>query len=66
MFWFKLNKKLQSITEHFTVKKVLEFLKHYVLGLFKKIDDHNLFLSGAGIAFSLFLGMIPFILLIFS
>jgi len=66
MFWFNLNKKLNSITEHFTFKKVLEFLKHYVLGLFKRIDDHNLFLSGAGIAFSLFLGMIPFILLIFS
>lgn len=30
------------------------------------MDQHNLFFAGAGISFSLFLGMIPFILLIFS
>jgi membrane protein len=30
------------------------------------MDEHNLFFAGAGISFSLFLGMIPFILLVFS
>ncbi len=30
------------------------------------MDQHNLFFAGAGISFSLLLGMIPFILLIFS
>lgn len=47
-------------------KKIIGFLRYYLIGLYHRIDDHNLFLSGAGIAYSLFLGLIPLILLIFS
>ena len=37
-----------------------------IFGLFKRIDDHNILFSGAGISFSLFIGVIPLILLVFS
>lgn len=47
-------------------RKTFGFLKYYLIGLFHRIDEHNLFLSGAGIAYSLFLGLIPLILFIFS
>lgn len=43
-----------------------EFLKYYLKGLLQKSDEHHLFLSGAGIAFSLLLSFIPFILVVFS
>ncbi len=45
---------------------VLKVLKYYLSGLYHRIEEHNLFLSGAGIAYSLLLSMIPLILLIFS
>lgn len=47
-------------------RKVLDFLNHYVVGLFKRIDEHHIFLSGGGIAFSLILSIIPILLLVFA
>lgn len=47
-------------------RKVLAFLNHYVIGLFKRIDEHHIFLSGGGIAFSLILSTIPILLLVFA
>jgi membrane protein len=49
-----------------TLKKILKFLDHYFLGIFRRLDDHHVFLGAAAIAFSLFLSMIPFVLIMFA
>ena len=49
-----------------TIKRILFFLKYYIGGLLKRIDKNHIFLSGGGIAFSLIISLIPFILLIFG
>jgi len=66
IFQFKYLKWIGSVISLSTYRKIIDFLKHYVLGLFKKMDENNTFFAGGGIAFSLFLGIIPFILLVFS
>ncbi len=66
MLQFKILKKIRSIIPHNILKEIAGFFKHYFGGLIKRIDEHNLFFSAAGISYSLFLGMIPFILLVFS
>lgn len=66
MMQFKILKKIRSVIPHCALKNFFEFLKHYFGGLVKRIDEHNLFFAAAGISYSLFLGMIPFILLMFS
>ena len=43
-----------------------EFWAYYLGGIFRRFDEHHLFLMGAGIAFSLLLSFIPFILVMFS
>lgn len=47
-------------------RKFLSFLNHYFIGLFRRIDEHHIFLSGGGIAFSLILSTIPILLLVFA
>lgn len=47
-------------------RKLLAFLSHYIIGLFKRIDNHHIFLTGGGIAFSLILSTIPILLLVFA
>jgi membrane protein len=49
-----------------TAYEIKGFLKHYLGGLYKRADEHHVFLFGSGIAFSLFLCIIPFVLIIFS
>lgn len=46
--------------------EIKNFLKHYLGGLYKRADEHHIFLFGGGLAFSLFLCIIPFVLIIFS
>ncbi|MCX6829853.1 MAG: YihY/virulence factor BrkB family protein [candidate division Zixibacteria bacterium] len=48
------------------LKYILEFLRHYFGGLYQRIDQHHLFLLSGGLAFSLFVCIIPFVLIIFS
>lgn len=55
-----INKKKPSI------KDVKIFLKHYFGGLYDRTDKNHLFLIGGGLAFSILICMIPFILIIFS
>lgn len=62
----KIIKKITSYISLDTVKKIIDFADHYIIELFRRMDKHNLFLAAGGISFSLFLGIIPFILLIFS
>lgn len=66
MLKFKIFKKIGSVIPIPVFRKLIEFLKHYFVGLFKRIDEHNLLFAGAGISYSLFLGLIPLILLVFS
>ena len=62
----KNPEKNSSHIKHNFFKEVAEFFRHYFGGLLRRIDEHNLFLSAAGISYSLLLGMIPFVLLVFS
>jgi len=63
---FNFLNKISSIISLTTAKKLIDFINHYVIELFRRMEKHNLFLAAGGISFSLFLGIIPFILLIFS
>lgn len=47
-------------------KEVKAFFKHYFAGIYNRADEDHIFLFGSGLAFSLFLCIIPFILIIFS
>jgi membrane protein len=49
-----------------SIKKVKSFIKHYFGGLYNRTDDHHIFLLGGGLAFSLFVCIIPFVLIIFA
>jgi membrane protein len=66
MLRIKFIKKIGSVISLSTYRKIIGFIRYYILGLFKRMDENNLFFAGAGISFSLFLGMIPFILFAFS
>ncbi len=62
-------KLLRFISHHISLisfKKILAFFKHYLGGLYYRTDEHHIFLSGGGLAFSIFLCIIPFIFIIFS
>src|SRR3989304_6716291 len=47
-------------------RKIKKFSKHYFGGLYKCFDDHHVFLLAGGLAFSLFVCIIPFVLIIFA
>ncbi len=46
-------------------KKFKDFIKHYIGGLINRIDEHHVFLLAGGLAFSLFVCIIPFFLIMF-
>lgn len=46
------------------VHKVWDFIKYYALGLYNNFNDHHLFLFAGGLAFSLFICIIPITLLL--
>lgn len=48
------------------VKYLKKFAKHYFGGLYNRTDRHHIFLLAGGLAFSLFVCIIPLILIIFS
>lgn len=64
---YKLFRKLR-FTLHLipAFKKLKGFSKHYFGGLYNRIDNHHVFLLAGGLAFSLFVCIVPFILIIFS
>lgn len=55
-----------SINQIRIIKKLRSFSRHYFVGLYNRIDDHHIFLLGGGLAFSLFVCIIPFVLIIFA
>lgn len=63
---FKTFRFISRYIQPGTLKRILHFFGYYLGGLLKRIDKHHIFLSGGGIAFSLILSLIPFILLLFG
>jgi len=45
--------------------RIKQFLNHYLGGLYKRADEHHIFLLGGSLAFSLFVCTIPLVLVIF-
>lgn len=43
-----------------------KLMPHYFWGLYYRMDEHHIFLYSGGLAFSLFVCIIPFVLIIFS
>ena len=44
---------------------IKRFLHHYLWELFNRIGENHLFLLAGGLAFSLFVCIVPFVLIIF-
>ncbi len=63
---FKLLRWITSRIPVPTYRKFVEFFKHYSGQIWKRMDEHHIFLSGGGIAFSLLLSFIPLILVMLS
>jgi membrane protein len=64
---YKTFRKLRFILNLIpSFRKIKEFSKHYFGGLYKSFDDHHVFLLAGGLAFSLFVCIIPFVLIIFA
>lgn len=40
--------------------------KYYLVGLYRRIDDHHVFLLAGGLAFSLYVTIIPLVLIVFA
>ena len=59
----KLVKRLQLLSSWHTY---WDFLKHYVGGMYHRSDEHHIFLLAGGLAFSLFVCIVPLVLIIFS
>ena len=63
---FKLLRLISNYISLDTLRRFLDFLKHYFGGLFRRLDEHHIFLSAAGFAFSIIISIIPLTLILFS
>jgi len=63
---FKLARILRKYVSKERAKLIFAFLKHYVGGTFSRMEKNHLFLSAAGIAYSIILSVIPLVLIVFS
>jgi membrane protein len=59
----RLIGKLEKLWKPKTYK---EFFAYYFGGLYNRADDHHIFLLASGLAFSLFVCIVPLVLIIFS
>jgi len=48
------------------LKAVWSFLAHYIGGLYRRADEHHIFLLSGGLSFSVFVCIVPFVLIIFA
>ncbi|HRI45928.1 MAG: YihY/virulence factor BrkB family protein [Ignavibacteriaceae bacterium] len=48
-----------------TITKIKEWSRHYLVGIYDRTDQHHIFLMGGGLAFSIFVCIIPFVLIVF-
>ena len=62
---FRLLRILNKLISPKGFRKTSDFLKHYFGGLYSAFDQHHIFLWAAGLSFSLFISMIPMVLLLF-
>lgn len=62
---FRLLRLLNNIISPDKLRRLLNFLSYYFGGLFRSFDNHHVFLYAAGLAFSVFISMIPLVLLLF-
>lgn len=63
---FQIFRRLLTYVNIKQLRFFFESIKYYSIGLWKRIELDHLFLSAGGIAFSLILSMIPFILVVFA
>ncbi|MGE5351619.1 MAG: YihY/virulence factor BrkB family protein [Acidobacteriota bacterium] len=63
---FKTLQKLRALPGLQKNHSFRKFVSHYFWGLYYRIDEHHVFLYSSGLAFSLFLCIVPFVLIIFS
>ncbi len=62
-----LQRKIRTVLRHKpSYKKFKEYFDHYGKGLMSRIDEHHVFLLAGGLAFSLFVCIIPFFLIMFA
>ncbi len=58
------------LSKNFAFRKqldyVMKWIRHFGGGLYHRVDDHHIFLLAGGLAFSLFICIIPMVLIIFS
>ncbi|MGE5681551.1 MAG: YihY/virulence factor BrkB family protein [Bacillota bacterium] len=66
MLQFSYLNKIKAHIEKPRYSRLRSFLTHYGMGLYDRIDEHHVFLNGGGLAFSLFVCIVPFVLIIFS
>ncbi len=48
------------------IRSVLRFFDHYFVGIFRRVGQHHVLLLGGGLAFSIFICVVPFVLILFS
>ncbi len=63
---FKIFRTIGKYISIDRFRRILAFLNHYVGGTFRRMEKNHLFLSAAGIAYSIILSVIPLVLIIFS
>ena len=64
---YRRFRKLKLILQYIpTFKKIKNFVVYYFGGLIQRTDEHHAYLLAGGLAFSLFVCIIPFVLIIFS
>ncbi len=61
----QFHKIRQTLNYKPSYNKAKDFVKHYMGGLIRRADEHHVFLLAGGLAFSLFVCIIPFFLIMF-
>ena len=47
-------------------RKAWNFLAHYVGGIYHRVEEHHIFLLAGGLAFSMFVSIVPLVLIVFA
>jgi membrane protein len=60
------DKEQSKINRFFAQRALKAWTRHYLGGLYNRFDDHHVFLLAGGLAFSLFVCLVPMVLIVFS
>ncbi|PIQ07825.1 MAG: hypothetical protein COW71_15050 [Ignavibacteriales bacterium CG18_big_fil_WC_8_21_14_2_50_31_20] len=63
---FKLMRIICKYVSKVQLKLIFSFLNYYIGGTLRRLEKNHLFLSAAGIAYSIILSVIPLVLIVFS